>query len=294
MSDEDKIQHKINLSTSLKNHYTNETLEDKQRRSKISKNIATNRTNEEKQRISKILSECQLERYSKETPKEKEERKLIHRLAWEKKPQLEKDEHRQNSIDRENTRKNNLTYENFVKEYQRQFMIANDNEDRLVGRKLQKTELQFKELLEKNFIIFNMFEYNLEMYPNFYNMFPYNPYTKLHYTLPFHEWDFILFLEGTNIFVDIDGSRHNLAEMNFEAFDTSSNSKINVAERQYFYDSLRPYQTDKLDAYIIKCYNNDIYKDDAKIVNLKTNEEMTIKEFIKYCDQVIKDNYKKN
>lgn len=287
MSDEAKIRHKINLSTSLKNHYINETLEDKQRRSKISKNIATNRTNEEKQRISKILSERQLERYSKETPKEKEERKLIHRLAWyDKSPE-----------ELEKYQKVNQSYEDFVKQELIKIKRLNDEKDRLSKRKrIYKNELKFKEILDNNFIKYNMFEYNEVEHPRFHELFPFNPFSKrgnnYGYTSPFHEWDFILLLNGTNIFVDIDGSHHNIHILDYDATDINDEVKINMKDKQIFYDSQRLYQTDGLDAYIVKCYDNKI-NDTTPVINIKTNQEIILKNFIKYCDQVIKDNYNK-
>lgn len=44
-------------------------------------------------------------------------------------------------------------------------------------------------------------------------------------------------------------------------------------------DSKRPYQTDGLDAYVVQCYDDKL-TNDTPVVNIKTNEKMTMKSFI--------------
>ena len=46
-----------------------------------------------------------------------------------------------------------------------------------------------------------------------------------------------------------------------------------------FRDSQRPYQTDGLDAYIIKCYDDNL-TDNTPVINIETKESMTFQTFI--------------
>ena len=48
-----------------------------------------------------------------------------------------------------------------------------------------------------------------------------------------------------------------------------------------FYDSKRPYQTDGLDAYVVKCYDDNLHLH-STVMNIKTGKEMTLSYFIRF------------
>ena len=178
-------------------------------------------------------------------------------------------------------------------EYQRALQSTEKLNYMVNDKDLNETEIQFRHLLIDNDIPYNLLYCNTSIYPDFNILFPYNPYTKYNHVSPFHEWDFILYLNGTNIFVDIDGSHHDLRKMDYYVFSKSLGIEINMAQKQYFYDMQRPYQTDGLDAYIVKCHDDDIYKDDVRVENIKTKEEMTLQEFMIFIKNIIFQNYYK-
>lgn len=91
---------------------------------------------------------------------------------------------------------------------------------------------------------------------------------------PFHKWDFILYLKNKNILIDIDGSEHAVLPGSFvtsEGIDVGLLIQIN--------DSKRPYQTDGLDAYVGKCYDDKL-TDLTPVVNIKTQEKMNMKQLM--------------
>lgn len=120
--------------------------------------------------------------------------------------------------------------------------------------------------------------YNLEKHPDFDKLFPNNPVTGATIVLPYHSWDFILYLREGNILVDIDGSIHDQSKSNFNV--TSYNGKhVSVKDIIKFNDSQRPYQTDGLPAYVIQCYDDNL-TNDTPVLDINSNEIISFKSFI--------------
>ena len=71
------------------------------------------------------------------------------------------------------------------------------------------TEKEFYWYMKNKGIRIGYHFYNLNIHPDFYKMFPYNPYSKYNYSSPFHEWDFVIWTYKTPILIDIDGSYHD-------------------------------------------------------------------------------------
>ena len=83
---------------------------------------------------------------------------------------------------------------------------------------------------------------------------------------PYHIWDFRIRTKEKDIYVDIDGSIHSIKEN--QCFTTDG---IDIGLQIINKDKKRVYQTDGLDAYIIKAYNDKI-EDGTIVQNVKTNE----------------------
>ena len=126
-------------------------------------------------------------------------------------------------------------------------------------------ESEFIKYLDGCNIPYEFVWYNKIKHPDFDKLFAVNPVRPGKYVSPYHAWDFILFLKDGNVLVDIDGSVHD-----------PKNSTTGVT---MFNDSKRPYQTDGLPAYIVKCYDNNI-TDNTPVENITTGENMSFKSFM--------------
>ena len=140
------------------------------------------------------------------------------------------------------------------------------------------TELEFINILNLNNIEFISQYTNETIYPDFHKLFPNNPVTESDYTSPYHAWDFKISTLQKDILVDIDGSIHNPNKTN--SYVSRNGKQFSLIDFIQFNDSKRPYQTDGLDAYIIKCYNDNLYDKDVIVSNVQTNKDMNLNEFI--------------
>ena len=123
--------------------------------------------------------------------------------------------------------------------------------------------------------------------------FPRNPILDRRVS-PFHRWDFLIKTRNGRFLVDIDGSMHNIQIGKYITPDG-----IDVAKLKSFQDSMRPYQTDGMDAFIIQAYNDEI-TNDTKVFQID-RKEMKIKyaknykdflamlRFMNFTDQQMKD-----
>ncbi len=118
---------------------------------------------------------------------------------------------------------------------------------------------------------------NITIHPDFNKLFPFNPVTKADFVNPLHMWDFMIYTNTKDIFVDIDGSIH------YKDTYTKTHPYTNVVYKELDYkkfnDSKRPYQTDGLDAYVIQCYDDNL-NDNTPVLNINTNKKILFKEFI--------------
>ena len=110
----------------------------------------------------------------------------------------------------------------------------------------------------------------------FDKVFPVNPITGGR-VFASKEWDFIInTLEG-NVLVDLDGSIHSSSNsMSVER----NNISYKLIDEIRFQESLRPYQTDGLKAYIILCHTG-VLKEDTPVYEVSNPEELiTLKQFL--------------
>ena len=91
---------------------------------------------------------------------------------------------------------------------------------------------------------------------------------------PYHIWDFRIRTKEKDIYVDIDGSIHSIKEK--QCFTTDG---IDIGLQVINRDRKRPYQTDGLDAYVIKALNDKITSDTI-VQNVKTGKEIKFKDFL--------------
>ena len=138
-------------------------------------------------------------------------------------------------------------------------------------------ELEFSNILNRNNINYKFQFSNKIIHEDFNKIFNTNPETSGGVS-PYHVWDFILYLNNKEILIDVDGSIHDSTKTNTEV-KHKTGIMMNLSNFIKFYDSKRPYQTDGLDAYIIKTYNDKI-EDDTIVQNVKTNEEIKFKDFL--------------
>jgi len=144
----------------------------------------------------------------------------------------------------------------------------------------------FMKLLYENNIKFIYQYYNIIEYPEFNNLFPYNPITGSNYVSPFHRWDFKILTNKCDIFVDIDGSIHDKNQTN-RIVTFTNKRKGYLSDKQSFDDSQRKYQTDNLLSYIIQCYN-DILNMNNKVINVyDDNDIISLEEFINMIKELV-------
>lgn len=167
---------------------------------------------------------------------------------------------------------NTLSSEEKEQHYRTITMNANKN------KSFTESESIFDRILQENNFRFDIQYMSECIHPDFHKMFPKNPFTNSEFVSPYHSWDFIIYLQDKSILIDIDGSIHDSSKTNSSVL-YGKNTFLNLSEFIQFNDSQRPYQTDGLDAYIIKAYNDKI-EDDTIVQNVKTNECIKFKDFI--------------
>lgn len=129
--------------------------------------------------------------------------------------------------------------------------------DMIPMKKLTDTELEFSNMLKSFKLPYTSQYPSVKIHPDFTKVFSKNPLTGSDRINPSHLWDFLIRTESENVLIDIDGSVHS----NSDAIK--------------FNDTKRPYQTDGLRAYIIKCPNDKLSKDN-KVINIKNGSEMEV------------------
>ena len=128
-------------------------------------------------------------------------------------------------------------------------------------------EISFMNKINLQFVL----EYpNIIIPDDFFKKFPVNPYTEKGLVYPIHSWDFRVHTRDSDIFVDIDGPMHLR-----ESFDKMYfNRSFNEFEYKKWKDSQRPFQTDRLPAYVIYCPDDQL-TDQCDVENIATGEHMT-------------------
>lgn len=116
-------------------------------------------------------------------------------------------------------------------------------------------------------------------HPDFDKLFPFNPVTGSTNVSYCHEWDVIVHTKNKPILIDIDGSIHDPDKINhsIKYFDGKI---VSLKDLIAFNDSKRPYQTDGLDAYVIKCYDDNLTLR-TPVVNITNGESISVFDMIK-------------
>ena len=255
-SDEEKERMALEISNRNKKYHASLSEEEKQQYRQVRKDAYDNFSQEKKDEF-RIRSEKQWEGLS---PEEIEERMQPLRKGyreWFDNMTEEEKEHRRQ----------------IMKDHWKYIREKNGSSDKSCLKtrskespNITKTESEFMNHLNINNIKYEFQYLSKDKHPEFDKYFPAKNGNSIS---PYHSWDFMIHLRNKDILVDVDGSIHaNLDTKinNFNAFIKS-------------YDSRRPYQTDGLDAYIIKAYNNKV-EDNTIVSNLKTNEEIKFKDFL--------------
>lgn len=284
MTEEEKINHGKISSENMKKYWNDLSEEEYQRRVFVLRIIydeyIKNRTPEQRMKTAKIQSENMKRRWKEMSPE-----------IYEK--------HQKQTSDAMKFWWDNLTDEERriqskkVSDATKEWWINMSDEERIIWDKKRiigvmkyykriknnftKTENQFISILNLNNIVFQTHYANKNKHPDFDNLFPFNPITKGTVS-PYHEWDFKINLSEVSILVDIDGSIHDSEKTN-SIVRNNTYDYFNLSEFVSFNDSKRPYQTDGLDAYIVKCYTDEILNSNP-VINIKTNEVMSLCSFI--------------
>ena len=233
--------------------------ENKKFHSKRAREKWFNQTKEEQERILEALTKGRLNYYKNDTPERKRQRiqKSSESLKrfWKNLSKDEKDLRVKEML-------------NYLKPHfdSLSTSIMNANESKL-SEFLNLYQLQYT---------YNW--YNTEKHPDFDQLFPVNPIRKDVYVSPYHAWDFKI--EGTDsaTLVDIDGSIHDPKSSSNKVHDMHGNEFI-LYDYIAFKDSQRVYQRDGIDAYIIKCYDDNLSYN-TPVVHLLDNKELSFKELL--------------
>ena len=170
------------------------------------------------------------------------------------------------------------SYWNNINRDQKEMLIVKTSIEKNNSSSYTDTELSFSNILNSNNINYQYQYLSKIKHSEFDKLFPYNPFSDSDFILPYHSWDFILYLRDKEVLVDIDGSIHDKNRTN-GIVTGSKNNKYNLSEFIQFKDSQRPYQTDGMEAYVVKAYSDKI-EDDTIVQNVKTNEEIKFKDFL--------------
>jgi hypothetical protein len=148
-----------------------------------------------------------------------------------------------------------------------------------LGNDPNKNEQDFmNRLLIEGFKNFKFQCYNLTKDPRFDDIFKIHPIFKSDHINPYHSWDFRISLLQKDIFVDIDGSIHDYDKTQYSVMDKQGRIFM-MNEYIAFNDSKRPYQTDGLDSYVVKCYDDNL-TNKTPVENIITGESITFESFI--------------
>ena len=232
------------------------------------------------------------------TPEEREKRAKsaqegIHNMSDEKKalrslhssiatkkymdslPEEEKQRRSEMTSKQMTERNAKMTHEEYV-DYAtkvRNTMMAN----RDYSIKMSKPEMAFRDALTDNFIRYEYHSANAEIHPEFFKLFPDNPITGSRFVNPYHFWDFKLFTDAGEIFVDVDGSIHWYTKET--VVHPQSGKEYKQVDNIQFKETQRKYQCDDLQAFAIKM-PDDKLTGDTEVINIRTEEKIKFSEFI--------------
>jgi hypothetical protein len=261
-----KEEQQAKKNQKLKDFYKNESNEDKEKRILKHKDGWTSISDEGKQRHSMLSSAAAKKYWNNLTPEEKEFHSIINR------------EHM-------NEYWNNISKEEFYKwSYKQQCSQASLTEPNQLESYFLN-ELNILKMCQE--ITDYQFQYvNQTIHPDFEKLFPVNPIRDGRVS-PYHKWDFCINVKNTKILVDIDGPIHDLSRVNAIINDWKYKSS-SLSELLLFYNSLRPYQRDNLDAYTILAYDNKI-DDNNQVLNIQTNKHITYLQWIPIITSMMKN-----
>jgi len=244
-------------------HYYDRNPEVKDKMIEYNKSWYNNLSQEEKDKYNKKAGDW----YNKLSDEEKKLISIRGKKQWDDLSEEEKDKIRERS----SKQRENMTDEEFNNFMYKIYYSSS------INTLPNKTEEAFIDLLNSNSINFEFQYVSKIKHPDFDRLFPKNPITggRVYFA---HRWDFIIHTKRKDILIDIDGSIHE-----------GKNTKVNVkdhSKREFilsdiikFNEIQRPYQTDGLDAYIIKAYNDKI-EDGTIVSDVENKNSMTVKELI--------------
>ena len=218
-----------------------------------------NQTKEEQERILEALTKGRLNYYKNDTPERKRQRiqksSESLKMFWKNLSKDEKD----------------IRVKEMLKHLKSYF-------DSLSTSVMNANESKLSEFLKLYQLKYTYNWYNKEKHPDFDQLFPINPIRKDVYVSPYHAWDFKIEGTDSDTLVDIDGSIHDPKSSSNKVHDMHGNEFI-LYDYIAFKDSQRIYQTDGIDAYIIKCYDNHLASN-TPVVHLSDNRELSFKELL--------------
>lgn len=268
MSDEAKRQKSINSSLATSNYLAGLSEEEKAERYQKAReshlSYWNELTDEERAERGKLISEG-IANMSEEDKQRRSEnssratREYMDSLTEEEKAEL--------------SRKAQEFWANMSEEEYTKYRLAQSE-----ARKNQfsRIEVEFINELNKLKIQYQPRHVVTTKHEEFDKLFPVNPITGGR-VFASKEWDFIITTLEGNVLVDLDGSIHsNSNDMTVERNKVS----YKLIDEIRFQESLRPYQTDGLKAYIILCHTGTL-KDDSPIYDVsKPKELLTLKQFL--------------
>lgn len=146
-----------------------------------------------------------------------------------------------------------------------------------VGRPVKEVENNFMNLFNSNNIKYE-FQYLSKCKHRFFDKaFPNNRVTGETFVDPYHVWDFIIHLRDKDILIDIDDITHIPHPTDYKV--SYNDKEIKLSDYINFIDSQRILQTDGLDAYIIRCFNDKI-TDELLVINIQNNTGIKFKDFL--------------
>ena len=306
-SEEDKQKHMELLRASSKEYYDSLTPEEWEQRNERVRQALANMTPEQKQQHSERCSAATSNYYANISEEEKaaryEKAAISHQAYWDNLSEEERAIRGQqvsqgiaNMTDEEKARRS-LNSSIATKEYMaslteeekaeraakiseanvKRFENMSDEECRALrinqtaGRRrvLSKSEVDFINELHKSNIKFEVHYYSTKVHPDFNTLFPKNPITG-GTVFSTKEWDFIIRTMKGDVLVDVDGSIHS--EKNTHTC-TRNGVTYKLLDEVKFQESQRPYQTDGLNAYSIRCYDDKL-SDDTQVVDVKDMSKM--------------------
>lgn len=209
-------------------------------------------------------------KFKKETLEEREIRIKNHQDGWNRMSNENKIKCTDARVNGFNKYINNYSYDNFIQDSLNEAIKWNSDLSKHLKTETNTEEI-FKNILDKYKICNIPQYYNIEIHPNFKQLFPYNPIFDTENISPFHKWDFLIqLIPNHKIFIDVDGSIHDPKQFKYKSI---------VINSKEFDDSQRLYQTDNNQAYVILAYNDKI-DNKTLVLDLKTGFKFSFNSFI--------------